>query len=138
MGDVFKYIIEEANFIEDLSKTRKVRVSNGKKFAVKSGYFKKLKPKGFVLDIASRDYWRLKVGENIKASITCTHFDLKITDAYVRSVGSSITRIKNTHSSKIHIRSFQKKRFSASQKSYYRTVIPIKTNLTFYNIITDE
>ncbi len=81
MGEIFKYITEEIKLIEDLSKTKRVRVSNGQKFTVKSGYFKKLKPKGFILDIASSDYWRLNVGEDIKVSITNNHLDLKITDA---------------------------------------------------------
>ena len=138
MGDVFKYIIEEIKLIENLSKTRKVKVINGRKFSPKSGYFKKLKPKGFVLGIASSSYWRLDVGEDISATIISNNLNLKITEAFVRNVGSSVTRVKNTHSSKIHIHSFQNKSFSENQKYYFRKIIPIKTTLDFYHIIKDE
>lgn len=138
MSVIFKYISNEINFIEDLSRTRKVRVVNGRKFSPKSGYLKKIKPKGFVLDIASSNYWRLNVGDSITANIASANLDFKITSAYVWSVGSSITRIKNTHSSKIHICSFQSKSFPNERAYYFRTIIPVKTNLTFYNIITQQ
>lgn len=138
MGDSYKYIIEEIRFIEDLSKTRLVRILDNKSITAKSGYLKKLKPKGFALEIASGHHWQLDTGEHLKASILSRQLSFKITDAYVKSVGASFTPNKNTHRSKIHIFSFQAKRVSKSQKTYYRTIIPIKTGFAFHNIFKEE
>lgn len=138
MPTIFKYISEEIKFIEDLVKTRKVKVASGKKIQNKVGYFKKLKPKGFTLEIASSDYWRLNVGKTIKAIITNPHLSFRITDAHVSNVGSIVTRNRNTHGAKIHIYSFQKKRLSNTKKHFYRTVIPLKTAFNFYNIMKGE
>lgn len=138
MGEIFKYISEEIKFIADLVKTRKVKVLSGKKIQNKAGYFKKLKPKGFTLEIASSDYWRLNVGKTIKAFITNPHLSFRITDAYVSNVGSVATPNRNIHGVKIHIYSFQQKRISNTQKHFYRTVIPLKKAFDFYNIIKDE
>lgn len=138
MGDSYKYIIKEIKFIEDLSRTRQVGISDNKKITVKSGYLKKVKPKGFVLEIASRHHSQLHTGEHLKASVMSRQLSFKITDAYVRSVGGSLTPAKNTHRLKIHIFSFQEKRISKTQKSYYRTIIPIKTGFAFNNIFKEE
>jgi len=138
MGNVFKYISEEIKFIEDLAKTRKVKVLSGKKIPDKPGYFKKLKPKGFTLEIASSDYWRLYIGKPIKAVVTNPHLSFRITDAYVSNVGSIVTTNKNTHGAKIHIYSFQKNQILNTKKHFYRTVIPLKKGFDFYNIIKTE
>ncbi len=138
MGEIFKYISEEIKFIEDLAKTRKVKVSSSKKIPNKAAYFKKLKPKGFTLEISSSDYWRLNVGKTIKGVVTNPHLSFRITDAYVSNVGSIVTKNKNTHGAKIHIYSFQNKRISNTQKHFHRTVIPLKKAFDFYNIIKDE
>lgn len=138
MGNIFKYISDEIKFIGDLDKTRKVKVTSGKIIPNKTGYFKKLSPKGFTLEFASSDYQRLNLGKTIKAIVTNPHLSFRITDAYVSNVGSIVTPNRNTHGVIIHIYSFQQKRISNAQKYFYRTVIPLKKAFTFYNTIKDE
>lgn len=138
MGDIFKHIIDEIKFIETLAKTRKVKVQLGNKNPSKTAYFKKVKPKGFVLEISSSVYWRLNVGEQIKASVLNPSLNLEITDCYVRNVGSSIVGSKQTHGAKLHVNSFSGKLTTDSKKMYYRTVIPIEKGFNFFRIIADE
>lgn len=138
MGSIFKYISEEIRIIEDLAKTRKVKITSGKIIPNKSGYFKKLNPKGFTLEIASSDYWRINIGKAIKAVVTNPNLSFRITDAYVSNVGSFVNKNKNNHGTKIHIYSFQKKQIPNTKKHYYRTVIPLKKGSGFYNIIKTQ
>lgn len=138
MSKIEKFVLKEIEKINSLDKTQKVRVHNGKSIINKSGFLKKSKPKGFILDIATSSYWRLGIGNKISTSVSNKNLDIKITDAYVKTIGSSITRKESKQSSQLHIFSYRSKGFWEKSKHCFRSVIPLKTKYTFHNIIQDE
>ncbi|NJO24789.1 MAG: hypothetical protein HC867_01870 [Bacteroidia bacterium] len=138
MPEIYKHIIKELQLIEALSKTRKVRVDIGKKKNQKTGYLKKLKPKGFVLEVSSFDYLHLDTGDNIKPFVSGKNIQLKITDAFISNKGASFTQTSRDHSVKIKILEFKNKSYPAQTKYYFRNVIPIKTSFHFHNIISHQ
>lgn len=138
MPRIKKFILKEIEKINALDKTQRVKVHNGTNIINKIGFFKKNKTKGFVLDIATKNYWRLNVGDRITTSVTNKNLDIKITDGFVKGVGSSVTRSESKHSSQLHIHSYRNKGFRERSNQYFRSIIPLKTKLSFFSIIEDE
>lgn len=138
MPEIYKHIIQELQLIENLSKTRKVKISLGKKTKQQTGYLKKLKPKGFILEVSSFDYLRLDAGDNIKLLVSAKNIQLKVEDAFVSNIGASFTQTSRNHTIKIKIHEFENKSSLAKTQYYFRKIIPIKTSFDFYNTITDQ
>lgn len=138
MSKIKKFILKEIEKINALDKTQRVKVHNGTNIINKSGYLKKSKPKGFILDIAAKNYWRLNVGDRINTSVSNKNLNIKITNGYVKGVGLSVTTSESKHSSQLHIHSFRNKGFRKKSKQYFRCVIPLKTKISFFNMIEDE
>ena len=138
MPEIYKHIIEELQLIENLSKTRKVRIAIGKKNKQKTGYLKKLKPKGFVLEVSSFDYLHLDTGDNIKPVVSGKNVQFKVTDAFISNKCASFTQTSRNHSIKIKIHEFKNKSSRSQTTYFFRKVIPIKTSFHFHNIISDQ
>ena len=135
MDKRIKYISADIAFIKALESTQRLKISVDKRIINKSGYLKKAKPKGFSIDIAPKLNERLDVGEVIKASARNKKISLKITDAYVKSVGASVTKETYSHSVQIQIFSFCSKGFSRSKACYFRSIIPLSKKLSFFNLV---
>lgn len=138
MPEIYKYIIHELQLIENLAKTKKVRIAFGKKMKEKTGYLKKLKPKGFVLKVSSFDYLDLDTGDNIKPVVSGRYLQFKVTDAFISNKGASFTATSRNHNIKIKIHDFKSKSSHSKTAYYFRKVIPIKTSFHFHNIISDQ
>lgn len=138
MPEIYKHIISELQLIESLSKTRKVRIAIGKKTKQKTGYLKKLKPKGFVLEVSSFDYLHLDTGDSIKALVSGKNIQLRVTDAFISNKGASFTQTSRNHSIKIKIHEFKNKSSRSKTAYYFRKIIPLKTSFQFHNIISDQ
>jgi hypothetical protein len=138
MPEIYKHIIQELQLIESLSKTRKVKIAIGKIAKQKTGYLKRLKPKGFILEISSFDYLHLNTGDIIKQLVSGKNIQFKVTDAFISNKGASFTKISRNHSIKIKIHEFKNKSNRSKTAYYFRKVIPIKTSFHFHNIISDQ
>lgn len=138
MPEIYKHIIQELQLIESLAKTRKVKINIGKNNKQKTGYLKKLKPKGFVLEVSSFDYLHLDTGDNIKPLVSGKNIQFKVTDAFISGKGASFTQSSRNHSIKIKIHEFKSKSSRSKTAYYFRKVIPIKTSFHFHNIISDQ
>lgn len=138
MPEIYKHIIQELQLTENLSKTRKVRITIDKKTKQKTGYLKKLKPKGFVLEVSSFDYLHLDTGDNIKALVSGKNIQLRVTDAFISNKGASFTQTSRNHSIKIKIHEFKNKSSRSKTAYYFRKIIPIKTSFQFHNIISSQ
>lgn len=138
MGKTVKYISDAIAMIKSLELTKRVRVSNGGGFVNKTGFLKKRKPKGYFLEIATDTFGRLDVGSKVTAYAENKNIGLKITDSYVRNVGSNITAGTLSHRMQLHIFSFRSKGFRDKTAYYFRSVVLIPKEFSFYNIISDE
>lgn len=138
MPEIYKHIIQDLQLIENLSKTRKVSINIGKKTKKKTGYLKKIKPKGFVLEVSSFDYLHLDTGDNIKPVVSGKNILFKVTDAFISNKGASLTQTSRNHSIKIKIHEFKSKISRFKTAYYFRKVIPIKTSFHFHNIISHQ
>ncbi|MBS1512836.1 MAG: hypothetical protein JST86_18480 [Bacteroidetes bacterium] len=138
MPEIFKHIIQELQLIESLAKTRKVRIAFDKKTKEKTGYLKKLKPKGFVLEVSSFDYLHLDTGDHVKPAVSGKNIKFKVTDAFISNKGASFTPTNRNHDIKIKIHDFKSKSSRFKAAYYFRKVIPIKTSFHFHSIISDQ
>lgn len=138
MPEIYKHIIQELQLIEGLSKTRKVRIAIDKRNKQKTGYLKKLKPKGFVLEVSSFDYLKVDTGDNVKPLVSGKNIQFKVTDAFISNKGASFTKTSRNLSAKIKIHEFKSKNSHSKTAYYFRKVIPIKTSFHFHNIISDQ
>lgn len=138
MTKTIKYVSSNIDFINTLESTKKVKVNNSRSIINKVGILKKNRPKGYELDIASEAHGRLDVGSNITAIAENKNIALKITDAYVRNVGSSIKKDRQAHKMQLHIFSFCSKNFCSNRSYYFRSIVHITKKFSFYNIIEDE
>lgn len=134
----FKHIIEEIKLIEELCKTQRFKVKIQKKSDIISGYLRKMKPKGFMLEVSSLDSVSPNIADSLKASITNKRFNLEVLDSYLAVENFSYSTKLHRYKSKIHIKSFQGKTFSKDQEKYYRNVMPVETDLSVYYILQDE
>ena len=91
MPEIYKHIIQEIQLIEYLAKIKKVRIAIGKKTKEKTGYLKKLKPKGFVLEVSSFDYLHLDTGDHVKPAVSGKNIQFKVTEAFISNKGASFT-----------------------------------------------
>lgn len=103
MGKTVKYISDTIALIKSLESTKRVRVSNGGGIVNKTGFLKKRKPKGYFLEIATDAFGRLDVGNKVTAYAENKNIALRITDSYVRNVGSNITAKTQSHRMQLHI-----------------------------------
>lgn len=138
MPEIYKYIIQELQLIENFSKTKKVRIAIGKITKQKTGYLKKLKPKGFVLEVSSIDYLHLDTGDNVKALVSGRNIHFKVTDAFISNKGAFFTQSSRNHSIKIKVHEFKNKSSRSKTAYYFRKIIPIKTSFHFHNIISHQ
>ncbi len=138
MPEIYKHIIQELQLIESLAKTKKVRIVFGKKTKEKTGYLKKLKPKGFILEVSSFDYLHLDTGDHVKPAVSGKDIQFKVTDAFISNKGASFTPTSRNHNIKIKIHDFKSKSSRSKTAYYFRKVIPIKTSFHFHNIISDQ
>lgn len=138
MPEIYKHIIQEIQLIEYLAKIKKVRIAIGKKTKEKTGYLKKLKPKGFVLEVSSFDYLHLDTGDHVKPAVSGKNIQFKVTEAFISNKGASFTPNSRSHNIKIKIHDFKSKSSRSKTTYYFRKVIPIKTLFHFHNIIADQ
>lgn len=138
MSKRVKYISPDIACIRAIETTQRLKINVEKHIQNKSGVLKKAKPKGYTIDIAPKLNERLDVGQVIKAFAENKKIALKITDAYVKSIGASVTKETQSHSMQIQIFSFCSKGFSRSKASYFRSIIPLSKKLTFFNLIETE
>lgn len=138
MPEIYKHIIQELQLIENLAKTKKVRIAIGKKTKEKTGYLKKLKPKGFVLEVSSFDYLHLDTGDHVKPLVSGKNIQFKVTDAFIYNKGASFTPTSRNHNVKIKIHEFKNKSSRSKTAHYFRKIIPIKTSFHFHNIISHQ
>ncbi len=138
MDKRIKYISADVAFIRTLESTQRLKISVDKRILNKSGFLKKAKPKGFTIDIAPKLNERLVVGEVIKAFAGNKKIALKITDAYIKSIGASVTKETHSHCMQIQIFSFCSKSFSRSKASYFRSIIPLSKKLSFFNLFETD
>ena len=138
MQELFKYIIEEIKLIECLSKTKITSVKIGNEAKNFKGYLRKLKPKGFLLEVNSKDQLAPNMADEISGSLLSNKAELKILDAYLMKENFSHSKKPFYFKSQIHIRAFQKGDFEKSHKGFYRNIIPIDSGMNFYYKVEDK
>ena len=138
MAKTEKYISDTIAVMNTLESTKRLRVSNRRSIFKKTSFLKKGKPKGYFLEIATDAFGKLDVGSKVTADAENKNIALNITDSYVRYVGSNITAKTQSHRMQLHIFSFRSKGFRDKTAYYFRSVVPIAKEFSFYNIISDE
>ena len=138
MNEPRRYIDEEIIWIDRMAKTRKCKIQlKGTKTSA-TGYLKKQKGKGFVLDIASAGFRKHDVGDHVKLCIISGGLQFTSDDAYIKNAGVSVSNGKARQHYSFQIARMRASPVSESRKYYFRSITPLKTNLSFFNIFKDD